>query len=273
MNNLSHQIIDTDIVEDQLIVDFINGLDVAYELYEHKKQSGIVSRLVDGVVGKIAEDAQSEQHIDEYILNSLKACVFLLKEHEKDALIFAQTLLKFQDALEQTNQKVNILSCQNKAIEQLDYLMDQWQAACPPLSPLGQCYWIINTLFCGEFGQYTQQYPQNAQQMINRLYHKMIIRLQAILQKTSTEKISLIHWVAPPEKPSSGSPIQKILQQQGQKSLANPTHFPTIFTATQWPYLPAEILQKYHHIPFTSQSIEQTLQNMIKEVFERKEND
>lgn len=264
------------IAENQHIINFINGLDVANELHEvQKKESGIFSRLVDEVVGKINNgNDEIQNHIDEQILMGLRACADLLMEQEKETLFYADILLNIKNTVAQHTEQIHQLESKNQALEQMLALIDQWQTgSLRSLSPLGKCYWVADALCQGEFGKYIQQYPKQAAQYLHLAGNQIIIRLQAELHSESAEKISLIHWITPSKKPDSGSLIQKTLQQQGQKSLAKPTHFPTIFTATQWPYLPAEILQKYHHIPFASQSIEQTVQKMMKEVFERENHD
>ncbi|WP_315360870.1 diguanylate cyclase regulator RdcB family protein [Neisseria bacilliformis] len=281
-------------VTDKLVVDFVNGIDVAKELNAAaKKRQGLFARMLDGVSGK---SAMRQQHTNDHLLNGLEACRGLFNELSGDVEKHSAAIIQINKALQTANETtVSLINAtvefkqefkafaadtqrqfaglQNdldatkrlfRADQQLNRLMDKWAAGgFATLSPIARAYAVVDALKWGAFGERMRLDGDNREFMEN-LRDKLVRQLREDLKLENTE-IGVLKedWTRQPENVPAD--LLEALQFQGDWCLNAPDVFSTTLLATQ-PLLP-EYRREVPNIP----TVQTVAKHLVSDTFAENE--
>ncbi|MFC0819598.1 diguanylate cyclase regulator RdcB family protein [Moraxella marmotae] len=136
--------------------------------------------------------------------------------------------------------RVSKLELRDKADGQLENVLSTWQVgAFDDLSPLAQCFVVLDRLRWGAFGSYFDQLDyKDQQQELQTLANRMIIIQKELLNVPPKEHLPKEVWLKIPNPNSEQSfALHQALAYQGDWSQALPHVHNLAFAATQSPML------------------------------------
>lgn len=279
--------------KDKILVDFVNGLEPAKNWNEESKEkTTLLARIWDLSSGK---GKMRQDNINDQLLSAWEAAGELISELATDITQHGVALIKIEQALSRTQNKLiflgeEVLKIEKELLEQLadvrsdlqEITLDQraqthmsqitsaWKAGkYAHLSALARCFLAFDTLRWGAFGDRMRQgkAEQAEQKLLEHLENEVIICLKNDFQVSKEEPLTRKDWLA---LPNPNEDTQAILQFQGDFSYRKPTDFAYAFMATQWDLLSEEQRnqEEYKLIPFHIQNIEHVAKRMNQEFFE-----
>ena len=280
-------------VKDKLIIDFINGLDAAYDLNKRSKAShSFLKRNIELVSG---HNKLRQESINDHLIVGLDACheYFLemsthLQQHSYAVIQLKKTLdytqikvseivdfvTDFKDLVDHKFQvirsEIDELDTHRKAVSHMENVLSRWTAdRFKDLSPMGQCFCALDNLKWGDFGSYlysSDNYLEK-KRLLETLENKIIKIQKDILHIDANTDLSRSEWL---EAPESYKPFPNVLtdvmQYQGDDSYQNPERYPLIFTATQLAYLDDNVKDKYSNLTLRRLDINRVSSRLIDEM-------
>lgn len=281
-------------VKDKMVIDLVNGLDVAKSQNQYAKQrnSKLLSRVLDSLSGR---REMRQEEINDNLIASVETAHALIMELSQDITQHGIALLQVKDninelqnnvgrladeimdihnVLQQHKDELNDLESRlqdlkddHYAVMQLEMLMTKWQAGgFKELSPMARAYTVLDALHYGEFGQYLR-YGQldRIKKYTDLLKYKLTIQLKEDLHIKENQGATLKDWLWLPENVNQD--LQDVLAYQGDWCWQNVEKNKNTFTATQWQALPSAEQTQYQHIPFAICSPELVGQRLVNERF------
>lgn len=280
-------------LKDKLIIDYINGLDAAQDLNNKSKAShGFIKRNIELLSGvnKLRQEASND-----HFIVGLEACHQHLLEMSSHMQQHSYAMIQLKKTLNTTQSQIaevvdficdfktvvdqqfntiisqiDELDSHRKAVSHMDNILSRWCAdKFISLSPLGQCFCVLDNLKWGDFGSYLH-YSSNETEK-NRLLETLensIIKIQKdILKIDSHTDLSKAKWIETPFKDSLTDALSEVLQYQGDQSRQDPSKYPLIFTATQLPFLDNSEKAEYSTLTRRRLDIDRVSRRMMSEMF------
>ena len=281
-------------VKDKMVIDLVNGLDVAKSQNQYAKQrnSKLLLRAWDTLSGKAA---LRQEEMNDNLIAGIETAHALIMELSQDITQHGVALLQVKNNIEELqnnvvrladeimdihsvlqqhknelndlDQRLRNLQDDHYAVMQLEMLMTKWKAGgFNELSPMARAYAVLDTLHYGEFGQYLR-YGQldRISKYTDLLKNHLIIQLKEDLQVKENQGAILKEWLRLPE--NINQDLQDVLAYQGDWCWQNVEKNKNTFTATQWQALPSAEQSQYQHIPFAICSPELVGQRLVNERF------
>lgn len=280
-------------LKDKLIIDYINGLDAAQDLNKKNKAShGFIKRNIELLSGvnKLRQEA-----VNDHVIVGLEACHEHLMEMSSHMQQHSYAMIQLKKALNTTqsqisevvdficdfkkavDQQFNVLSEQidelnshRKAVSHMDNILSRWCAdKFISLSPLGQCFCVLDNLKWGDFGSYLHYSSNETEKnrLLETLENKVIKIQKDILRIDLHTDISRSKWIEAPSESLLADTLSEVLQYQGNQSLDNPSKYPMVFTATQLPFLESSEKDEYSHLTRRRLDIDRVSRRMMNEIF------
>ncbi|MFW2177913.1 MULTISPECIES: diguanylate cyclase regulator RdcB family protein [unclassified Moraxella] len=279
-------------LKDKMVIDFVNGLDVANRLNQHQKEvsQSFFKRNFHILNGKTQ---MAQENINDHVIAGLEACQGYFQEISQHQQAHANAIMTLNTALSQTqnnvaeiahfvadlqeqvqeinhqlSSRIDRLEWSDRADRQLQNVLSAWEAEqYVELSPMGQCFLVLDTLKWGDFGLFLQQLnPTEREQELNTLKNKIITIQKSLLHKNATDDFLKKQWLEPTAHRASTQDMQYALQYQGDWSWKNPKHSPMVFTATQLPML-TENVEEYDDLVIEMIDINRVSQRMMQNIF------
>ncbi|OPH34075.1 Uncharacterised protein [Moraxella atlantae] len=283
-------------IKDKMVIDFINGLDTAKHLNQqnHAVSQDFIKRNLALISGK---QQMAQSNINDHLIAGLEACQAYFAEISYHQQAHANAIIKLKQTLDQTqihvteiayyvsdlqnqanqlqaelsqaNRRIDQLEQSEKAKAQLEGLLSAWQAErFSQLSPMGQCFLVLDTLSWGDYGLYVRQLDNNErQQQLDTLRNKIINVQKALLKCGANDDLLKQDWLKPTHRGTAQQELQAALQYQGDWSWQNPQRFAMAFTATQFPSLSSQQAARYNDLVISMIDINRVSQRMINNVF------
>ena len=281
-------------VKDKVIVDFVNGLDVANELnVKNKKRSGLGDRILDSISG---QSAIRQTNMNDHMINGLEACRQLMHELSDDIEKHSAAIIRINHSLQNTQQSVAQLAhytaeFKNEfrefasntqqqfsdlqyelsstkrlvlADQQLSRLMDKWSAGgFNDLSLISRTYAVIDTLNWGAFGE-RMRLDGDSKDFIEHLKNKLLIQLNKDLN-IQEPSIGILKedWIHHSEKVKPE--LLEALEFQGDWCLNAPDAFATTLLATQ------PLLEEYKPLVPNIPTVERVVKYLVSDSFAESE--
>lgn len=201
-------------LKDKMLVDLVNGLSVGNRLNQGLKQNqnqSFLKRNLDLLSGRTQ---RTQNNINDHLLSSLSACKIYFEEiaghttahayaiceinrkldkTQGHVGVLANEMLSFrqkvQDSFVHIDERLTKLEVKDRANDQLDTIFNAWQAGrFDKISPMAQCFLVLDRLQWGEFGYYFSQLDKNAQHdTLDKLKNRMIIAQKSLLTYQPTK--------------------------------------------------------------------------------------
>lgn len=281
-------------IRDKMVIDFVNGLDVAQGLNQkqHQTSQSFIKRNLALLSGKTQ---MAQANINDHMIVGLQACQDYFKEMIYHQQAHAFAISQLDDVLKQTqsnvaeiahfvadlqeqvhdihhalSSRIDRLEWSERAGKQVEHLLSAWQAEqFSELSPMGQCFLILDNLKWGDFGFYLKQLNQNDRQKeLETLKSKIMIVQKSLLNKNVHDDLSRQTWLTPTISRASSADMQLALQYQGDWSWKNPSNYAMAFTATQYPMLLEDEQKEYRSLMVDMIDIGRVSERMTRNVFE-----
>lgn len=280
-------------IKDKMVIDFIDGLNVAQRLNQrqHENSQDFIKRNLALLSGKTQ---MTQANINDHLIVGLEACQAYFKEIINHEQTHACAISRLDDVLKQTqsnvaeiahfvadlqeqvheihhslSSRIDRLEWANLANKQLEHLLSAWEAEqFAELSPMGQCFLVLDNLKWGDFGFYLKKLDENKRkQELEILKSKIIIVQKSLLGQNAKDDLSKQAWLTPTISRASSTDMQHALQFQGDWSWKNPQNYAMAFTATQYPMLPENEKQVYHNLVVNMIDIERVSERMTRNIF------
>lgn len=280
-------------IKDKMVIDFVNGLDVAQRLNQHQKQSSenFIKRNLNLLNGKTQ---MAQQNINDHLIVGLQACQAYFEEISCHQQAHAQVILEVKKQLDQTqnfvaeishfvadlqeqvdemnfelSNRIQQLEWYDRADKQINYVLSAWEAEqFSELSPMGQCFLVLDTLKWGDFGFYINQLSsQEKRQQLDTLNNRIMTIQKNLLSRSVTDDMLKSIWLTPQLSSRTNEDMQYALQYQGNWSWKNPENYGMAFTATQLPCLDGDEASKYDDLVFEMIDINRVSQTMLDNIF------
>lgn len=279
-------------IKDKMVIDFFNGLDTAKKLNKHNQKSkGFLERNLALLSGKTQH---TQNNINDYVMVGLEACNAYIQEITAHERLHAQTIQQLHQTLSATelktaeianyvadlqeqvddmyanlNSRIQRLEISDRANSQMDSILTAWEAEqFHDLSPMGQCFLVLDTLKWGDYGFYLTTLDDNQKHSIlQTLKNKMIVIQKNLMQQPANEDILKSIWLTPMRKNETSNVLQPALQYQGDWSWENPNYYNMAFTATQLPSLEDSEKSEFNGLVIDMIDIERVNSRMLNDVF------
>lgn len=281
-------------LKDKMLVDLVNGLSVGNRLNQGLKQNqnqSFLKRNLDLLSGRTQ---RTQNNINDHLLSSLSACKIYLEEiaghttahayaiceinrkldKTQDYVgVLANEILSFrqkvQDSFVHIDERLTKLEVKDRANDQLDTIFNAWQAGrFDKISPMAQCFLVLDRLQWGEFGYYFSQLDKNAQHdTLDKLKNRMIIAQKSLFDLSANQDLPKTVWLT---CQNSCEHSNQALRFQGDYSWQNPNNLPMVFTATQYPFLDTEEQRQYNSLARNMIDIKRLSERMVDNVFVHK---
>lgn len=282
-------------IKDKMVIDFVNGLDTAKRLNQnnHEVSKSFIKRNLHLISGK---RQMAQDNINDHLIAGLEACQAYFQEISAHQQAHASAIIQLNNKLNQTQthvaeiasfvtalqkqvkeinyeltSRINRLEMSDRAEKQVDNVLHAWTAEkFAELSPMGQCFLVLDTLKWGDFGLFLEQLnPSERKQQLDTLENKIIVAQKTLLGRNANDDFLKSQWLTPTLNRASTQDMQYALQYQGDWSWQNPQNLPMAFTATQLPLLEKEEAEKYNHLVVSMVDINRVSQRMLNNVFVR----
>lgn len=279
-------------IKDKMVIDFVNGLDTAKKLNKHNQKSkGFLERNLALLSGKTQH---TQNNINDHVMVGLEACNAYIQEITAHERLHAQTIQQLHQTLSATelktaeianyvadlqeqvddmyanlNSRIQRLEISDRANSQMDSILTAWEAEqFHDLSPMGQCFLVLDTLKWGDYGFYLTTLDDNQKHSIlQTLKNKMIVIQKNLMQQPANEDILKSIWLTPMRKNETSNVLQPALQYQGDWSWENPNYYNMAFTATQLPSLEDSEKSEFNGLVIDMIDIERVNSRMLNDVF------
>ena len=285
----------------KITLDLVNAMNVAMELSDiQKKRTSTVQRTLDALSGKkplrnnqiqknlddgiqaceqFIEDLMASQALQGRALLDLRASLQKTQHHIANLTEYmADSLASIDSRLDQHEKSLNghgkrigDLELASKAEDEWQLWMLKWENGdLQSLSPIACCYTVLDALYWGHFGEYFLQSSNEHKK--NALREKLVSAIIRQLQKgfdnmPKDAPILRADWLAMPNSPHMEE-TTRLLQYQGDWSLAAPASARLSFMATQWPMLATEQQREHDRNTYHLIDIKRVSSRMVQEMFE-----
>lgn len=280
-------------IKDKMVIDFVNGLNVAQRLNQHQHEisTNFIQRNISLLSGKTQ---MAQNNINDHMIAGLQACKAYFDEISQHQQEHANAILQINQTLNQTQQyvaeiadylvdfkeqvqemnielssRIHRLEWADKADFQLNYLLEAWLAEkYHQLSPIAQCYLVLDNLNRGDYGFFIRQLDETQRQMrLDTLKNKIINVQKQLLGCNAHDDLLKAKWLTPVTIKADNADLQLALQYQGSWTWENPNEFPVAFTATQVPMLEPAEQQQYNNLMVSMIDINRVSQRMTTNIF------
>lgn len=282
-------------LKDKMVIDFVNGLDVAKRLNQNNKnvaKQGFIKRNLHIISGK---QQMAQNNINDHLITGLEACQAYLQEISHHQQAHAHAIITIDNALKQTqnytieiadmvgvlkeqvqdihhslSSRLDQIELNQRAAQQMESLLSAWQAEqFIELSPMGQCFLVLDTLKRGDFGLYINSLNRaDKNQQLDTLKNKVVITQRLLLNKGANDDFLKHQWLTPLSTKGNNQYLQDALQFQGDWSWDNPKNYSMAFTATQLPFLPDDEAEKYDSLVLNMIDINRVSDRMVRNIFQ-----
>lgn len=280
-------------LKDKMLIDFINGIEVVNALNNSQHRAanqGFIKRNLYLLSGK---SQMTQNNINDHFKVGLQACHAYCNELAHHAHAHATAIVQLKDTLNHTqshlgelthfvadlkeqvdemyhslDDRVVKLELKDRASTQLENLLSAWQAErFSGLSPMAQCFLVLDTLKWGEYGFYINQLSDNEKQTaLDTLKNKIIVIQKSLFNMSADKDIPKEIWLTASTHRNSNE-LAQALGFMGDYSWQNPDNFGMVFTATQYPSLLTDEQKNYAHLTRNMIDINRVSRRMMNDVF------
>lgn len=280
-------------IKDKMVIDFVNGLDVAKNInFKSKNSQSFVKRNLDLLSGtsKLRQD-----EVNDHFISGLEACRSYFLEMSAHVQLHSNAIIQLDSSLQNTRNdvaeiadfvidfrnevktQVNDFTHQvaelysyNRAMAHMENILSRWAAdRLINLSPMGQCFSVLDSLRWGDFGSYMQSDVNlyDKHRLFDTLEHNIIKIQKDILQVDAFTDLPKSKWITLPQDNSLSQTLSEVMRYQGDDSCQNPSSYPMVFTATQISALNKEEQEQYSSLTVRRIDIDRVSKRMAREVF------
>ncbi|MPY07779.1 diguanylate cyclase regulator RdcB family protein [Moraxella catarrhalis] len=282
-------------IKDKMMIDFVNGLDTAKAIntQNHRRaaNSGFFARNLFLLSGKAQ---MTQNNVNDHLLTGLEACRDYFKElsyHNqahavaisglKEALSHTQNNMAeiahfvadfkelVDDRFQELDSRVFRLELKDRANTQRQAVLKNWEAErLSDLSPMAQCFSVLDSLKWGDFGYYVGTLSNHEkEQCLDTLMNEMVVIQKNLLGVSAQRDLPKDTWLTAPTT-TKAQALGQAVAYQGDWSWQDPTNYGMVFTATQYPMLDEPEQTKYKNISLPMIDSQRLVRRMSANVFD-----
>lgn len=231
-------------VTDKMVVDMLNGLSIANALNKsNMSNQGFLKRFMGLISGKTQ---QSQANINDNMLYAFDSTYHYILENLKHQEAHTHALIQVNETLKHTQFQMAeivdyVVELQQKVSEEIETRIDrledftyalsqmnnvlarQRNGKFNELSPMGQSYAMLDSLYRGDFGLFlrTTDNQRKKDELLDTLENEMLSNLKNYLNVSSKENLPQSIWLNNPVTDEKTDSLNQVLTYQGNWSLDN----------------------------------------------------